>query len=431
MVRKTLSSHHAGLAAAALLVFTACGKGDPSHPSGSSSTGEGGGGAPATSSSSSSSGGSGAGEVGGSGGAGGAGPITVVPEDFEGIDVSTIPQGSAPGGCAGGFDVASGDLALTLGGDVKVVLLGMVSGVLTANGVPCAASDGTPASAAATHSVHVTGTAADEVFILDLATGPLGAPLLAGGVHVDLGEGHDTFALRGSYGVDHITAGSLDGGSAFDLDGSGKPDVFVAGAEALLVSLGPGNDFFRGAGVDGSPPLALAITVYGGAGDDLLEGGAGDDTLHGGPGDDTFTTAATADGADTYDGGEGHDTVDYSLRTAALAVSLDGKANDGAPGEKDDVTLTIEGIIGGAGDDVLLGGPGDDTIRGGPGNDVIKGGPGDDSLYGDAGDDVLEGGPGDDMLDGGPGHNSLNGGEGDGDICIDDQQGIILACELY
>ena len=104
---------------------------------------------------------------------------------------------------------------------------------------------------------------------------------------------------------------------------------------AITIALGEGNDSFTAQGqalntsaLGGSGTTTSVstenLTVYGGGGIDTLKGGLGDDTLDGGDGNDIFTMSAdnVDDGADTYIGGDGTDTVDYSGRTAALAVSI-------------------------------------------------------------------------------------------------------------
>lgn len=97
--------------------------------------------------------------------------------------------------------------------------------------------------------------------------------------------------------------------------------------------------------------------LTGGSGDDLLSGNAAANLLDGGPGN-----------------ANGFDTVDYSERTAAIAVDLDGAAgddDDGATGEGDTVAADIEAIRGGSGNDVLMGNGADNLLDGGPGADVL------------------------------------------------------------
>jgi hypothetical protein len=112
-----------------------------------------------------------------------------------------------------------------------------------------------------------------------------------------------------------------------------------------------------------------------------LNGGAGNDTLIGG-----F-------GADAIFGGEGTDLADYATRTSNLTISIDDRANDGVPGEGDDVRTDVENLRTGSGndrvngssnDDALYTGAGHDTVRGGGGNDLIATGDGNDLVWGES-----------------------------------------------
>ncbi|MCY4261790.1 MAG: calcium-binding protein, partial [Candidatus Dadabacteria bacterium] len=147
-------------------------------------------------------------------------------------------------------------------------------------------------------------------------------------------------------------------------------------------------------------------TIFGRKGNDLLNGQAGEDMLHGGEGDDTLRAG---DGNDVFDGGAGSDTVDYSLDVTApdsgdphnLTINLTvGEVKDDSHGDED-TFISIENIIGGAGDDTITGNDEDNTLTGGAGDDTIDGGAGDDTIDGGAGDaimQVLRGGIGNDTL---------------------------------
>ena len=167
--------------------------------------------------------------------------------------------------------------------------------------------------------------------------------------------------------------------------------------------------------------------ICGLGGRDVLTGGGGADVLLGGSGADTLTGGR---GADTLRGGSGQDTASYRDHRVAVIVDLDGAADDGTRGERDQVATDVENLLGGAGpdrltgsasgnrfdggagSDLLAGGSGADQLTGGLGNDTIGGGGGNDVLTGDLGDDRLDGGAGDDRLDGGGGDDLLIGGTG-------------------
>lgn len=193
-------------------------------------------------------------------------------------------------------------------------------------------------------------------------------------------------------------------------------------------------------------------TVEGGPGDDTLTvpngraylwGHEGDDTLDA-HASDTFVGMVGGAGGDTFEPGP-FSRVSYWKRTSAVLVDADGAADDGAPGESDNllpipdgfVTVFggggadrmragggVETVVGGPGPDRLetgdaafrpsaLGGPGRDRLVGGNGIDDLHGGNGDDVLTGDRASDFLRGGWGDDVLKGGRGPDSLYGDSGD------------------
>jgi Ca2+-binding RTX toxin-like protein len=124
-----------------------------------------------------------------------------------------------------------------------------------------------------------------------------------------------------------------------------------------------------------------ATSCPGGPGKDTLRGHGQDDILAGGL------------GTDLTDGGAGSDTVTYVDHLASVNASLDGVANDGQTGERDNV-LNSENLIGGNGNDTLVGNAGANVLRG-----LL----GDDRLFGRAGNDTLIGSEGTDFADGGAG----------------------------
>lgn len=221
---------------------------------------------------------------------------------------------------------------------------------------------------------------------------PMGPPPL-NTVAIVLGDGDDSVLISGSrYGGTEVDAGGGD-------------DALVVSAGWVQASMGPGDDRARGEG------------------DDLMRGGLrrGGLSASGGPGADVIEAARRADVSAGYFGG-----------AEGVRVSTDGHANDGAPGEGDDVGRGVRTISVGARDDVvdarhargpvtIYGGSGDDRLyaspaggglQGGPGDDVLRGGPGLDRLGGEDGDDRLFGGGGDDVLSGDTGRNVATGGSG-------------------
>jgi hypothetical protein len=99
-----------------------------------------------------------------------------------------------------------------------------------------------------------------------------------------------------------------------------------------------------------------------------------------------------------------------------VTVDPDGVGDDGEAGENDLVETDVEGVTGGAGNDVLTGGPGTNVLAGGPGDDVLDGVWGDDDLDGGAGNDDLTGGSGLDVLRGGAGADQIRARDGSTDV---------------
>ena len=187
--------------------------------------------------------------------------------------------------------------------------------------------------------------------------------------------------------------------------GSGGSDVLTGTAGAdVIVGLG-GGDTIRGGGGDDvicgdgaatDPAREGADTLSGGAGADALLGAGGADQLGGGAGTDALTGDGGDDildggaDADTMSGGSGRDLADYHARTAPVAVTLAGGADDGGVGEGDDVGPDVERVSGGSAADRLVGNDVTNWLYGGAGDDTLIGAGGWDSMFGDAGGDVID-----------------------------------------
>ncbi|MVW77157.1 retention module-containing protein [Pseudomonas xionganensis] len=226
----------------------------------------------------------------------------------------------------------------------------------------------------------------------------------------------DNFVLSGGEGNDVLASSSLadvfDGRGGIDMVDYGDASAGVAASLAAGVGLagdalgdsyssiegiigGAGDDQLSGdAGANYLAGAAGNDVLAGGAGDDVLSGGLGDDVLQGGEGDDVLMGDA---GADQLDGGEGFDVVDYSADSEGVTVNLQSGIGTAGLAEGDSYS-SVEGILGGAGDDQLLGDDQANYLSGGAGDDVLSGGGGDDVLVGGLGDDSLSGGAGRDSF---------------------------------
>lgn len=162
-------------------------------------------------------------------------------------------------------------------------------------------------------------------------------------------------------------------------------------------------------------------TITGGPGNDKLDGNNGDDALYGGDGDDTVVGGRTWS-ADLIDGGPGNDTNagDWSDGTSTqdhlINVTFDGVANDGRPGEGDNVlsietisTTRIATLIAGDGADAPVTFKVWNTAAGGS---RLVGTRFADNLRTDHYDDAIEGGAGGDAIDAGYGNDTINPGPG-------------------
>lgn len=171
-----------------------------------------------------------------------------------------------------------------------------------------------------------------------------------------------------------------------------------SGVDLIAADLGDEDDSF------GGMIYTLPVAVFGGSGgdnlyggnlDDLLVGDAGPDSLDGGAGNDVLDGGT---GPDRMSGGDvaaypstyGFDLADYSERVAGVTVTLDGRTNDGEPGEGDMVDTNVDDVDGGSGPDILVGNDLSNELYGENGNDTIDGGPGPDVLAGGGGDDTLQ-----------------------------------------
>ena len=203
--------------------------------------------------------------------------------------------------------------------------------------------------------------------------------------------------------------------SSFTNVTSTENDTITGDASDNVIDGGIGNDMINGG--DGADTLdggAGSDTLNGGAGNDVLNGGALTDTLNGGDGDDTLSGGY---GTDTLDGGAGFDVASYDGFNGTVTVSLlnPGVAQATGPAGTDTL-INIEGLSGGAFNDILRGSTGANTIDGLAGSDKLFGFGGDDVMDGGAGNDNVQGGAGDDTLSGSGGRDTLLGGAGADDL---------------
>lgn len=161
-----------------------------------------------------------------------------------------------------------------------------------------------------------------------------------------------------------------------------KGSFALADVQEVYLDGGNGNDKVV---IDAS--VALPATLAGNRGNDTLIGGAGDDSIEGHEGNDWLDGGL---GSDEILGGIGTDTITYASRADGVTINLDGKWNDGAHREWDNVAADLEVLRGGAGDDFLRGSSANNTLFGYAGNDTLVGNGGADKLFGGAGTDLAD-----------------------------------------
>src|SRR3954469_3741173 len=176
--------------------------------------------------------------------------------------------------------------------------------------------------------------------VADCIAAPNIVALLGGGSDILTVNAFVPLLAGGQTGNDQVTGGSADD----TLEGNGGDDIVNGDGGNDSVSDGDRTDPATGAG-----------------GNDTLLGGAGNDYIDAGP------LPGGGAGADTLDGQPGNDTVDYSRRTAPVAVTEGIGADDGESGEGDNV-VNAETILGGSGSDSLTGAAEANTISGGRGD---------------------------------------------------------------
>lgn len=267
-------------------------------------------------------------------------------------------------------------------------------------------------------------------------------PAAATTVDVRYGAGNDSFTLEGVC-VPFVRAVLGDGANEFwqsytdtcppdtvaNVTGGSGPDTILGGAGSDTLDGAGGNNEIRGyegddtirggAGNDRLTGHGGNDAITAGEGDDRIEGNDGNDLEDGGGGNDTIAADSGDAGADDLRGGPGTDELWLNGHAGAVTVTLDEQANDGSPGEGDNVHADFEKYILTPGDDVFVGSAGRDVVDPWGGSDVVRAGDGDDEiidfsggddqLFGEGGNDQLAGGSGNDLIDGGPGIDALFG----------------------
>lgn len=239
-----------------------------------------------------------------------------------------------------GAALANGTLTLGLV-DGEDAVISVVSGKLKVNGHQCMTANvnGTEITTLAAPKLVInTAASATNKIIFDLLPGDFGGLVgTNGGITLNIDAAATvSVGVRGTEGANNFKVAQADSGTDLfiELSNNAAADVKIVGDPSSMVfTLGGGADQFNATDTTTLTFQTVAqtlravqtepLTVYGGAGADVLEGGLGADILNGGSENDLFTMLATgSDGGDTYIGGTGTDTVDYSNRDAGVTVDV-------------------------------------------------------------------------------------------------------------
>ena len=207
------------------------------------------------------------------------------------------------------------------------------------------------------------------------------------------GAGNDTFAFTTGGSV----SGNIDGGAGTNtldysaLAGPVTVNLQTAKASDIGGTFANVSNFVGSLGSDSltGPDAATQWNITA-----ANSGTVGPDTfssfenLVGGLGNDTFSIYNGGSISGSIDGGGGTNTLDYSHFTGNIIVNLALGTATGVAGR----IFNIEGIVGGAGNNLFVGNAANNLFVGGTGRNILIGGGGSDTLIGGGGDSLLIGG---------------------------------------
>ncbi len=266
----------------------------------------------------------------------------------------------------------------------------------------------------------------------DVLAGGAGNDVINAGADNDIitytiGDGADN--INGGLGADSLNVTGTAGSNTLNVVFNGTGLTGVGGGTLVDVEtvnadlLGGSDALSYGTGTTAAVTVNLAThsasgfasiagieNVTGGSGNDTLTGDALANALNGGAGNDTLVGGM---GSDTLTGGAGNDTASYAGESDAMFIDLaTGSARRGAAAAPvEDALVTIENVIGGAGNDSITGSTVANRLEGGAGNDTLVGGAGNDTLLGQGGNDTFTyttGDGNDTLVDGGDGIDTLS-----------------------
>ena len=266
-------------------------------------------------------------------------------------------------------------------------------------------ASGTLVSGATLNITALPGTVLNDVIgtaFDDDITGNARQNFITGGAGNDTmggAGGNDLYLFRPEDGPQNDTVREAAGEGALDV----LSFVDLAADQPLVVRLDdPANlASYPGSTVAAAAGSAEFEAVIGGAGDDLFVDNARPNAFAGGKGDDRYVFNPAAVAANEFvieNLDEGNDTLDLGRTAAGYAINLTTAALAAGPLHNiGGVALTIENVVGSAGNDSITGSDADNLIDAGAGDDTVLAAAGADTITGGLGSDDLDGGFGPDL----------------------------------
>jgi len=230
-------------------------------------------------------------------------------------------------------------------------------------------------------SSALTDTDGSETLSVSISGVPAGATLSAGTYDAD----SDTWTLTPEEleGLSVSVADSDDTDFQLTVTATSTEANGDTATQTATIDVDVNRDVLTGG--DDTFQMDDDAVVYAGEGDDTITGTDGDDAIFGEAGNDILIGGA---GSDLLDGGDGIDTADFSALDPDSPLYIDLGEGEATVGDDLDTLVSIENVIGGAGDDIIVGSDGDNVLAGGLGDDTFTGGGGDDTIIGGDGTDT-------------------------------------------
>ena len=211
--------------------------------------------------------------------------------------------------------------------------------------------------------------------------------ILTGGSSVNLpGNTDDTVTAKGDKKFYIYNVITNDGNDKIDLTKAFETSFYrvYAGAGNDTIT-GSGGTFYDGSGND-IIHATKSVLIYAGAGDDLYDGG-------------TQAQSSFLDSDTVSFNFQPSEASGFELNTQDMNVNLALKTAQNLGIFGSDTLISIENLVGGAGNDTFIGSSAANQLDGNGGNDTLRGLKGNDTLNGGAGEDLLFGGKGSDRFD--------------------------------